>query len=833
MRFAVINLSRQSIAIPLMLAGMAIVFVSGCANTRIPRIDPNGSGLFAADGSSTEIIRPFSYGESDFRIPWFPKPAFSTDEESSTERADSQASSTVGYPGAIWVSPEKIAIPVGSEVVLHAGLIGSNGQLSVARRLDWTITEGQPGSFVKAGGGNPSNMQFLFPSLGSKATERYANVITAKSAEQVHQGTNTANDDIMVGPGQGWVTVTSKDTGNTRVAVGATAEPDWNQQFSYIDIEWIDVKWQFPEDQSVSAGESASLVTYIERPSSGTPIQGWTVRYRIRTTNNEDTVHEIQTDTTGTANIVLDPQDISSGSAQVLIEVIRPPLGDADETIVGRGSSLVTWNAPGLQLRATRNISMNVGDKRVLTAIVENPGNQVARNVVLVGQSPSNISVTNTSPPRTSQLESDYWELGDLPPNVQKRIEIQINGTVAGESTYRLIARSDDGLQSESIIPIQIDGFPILLTVDGPDTAGVGDVVTYRYILENPTAEIFANVEITATLDDGLVHVTQNDPTGDPTARQVRFTFDQIQPQQGAGKAISFKIREPGQQCHMLSVKLANGQTIERKVCLDVTETSPDLSVSSALDLKIEGPNKLTQSKPEQLSFTVTNTSEQDLTGVSITVKLPNELQAQLASDGHKLVGNDIILQIESLAPGESDVLVVQVLPIDASEKVVVRATASDSVAESEGAIESLDILIIGPTAQDTPAATNEPPLVLKVFELHDPIQAGKENTYFVIVKNTGNTAISNIQVIGQLSKGMRFSNAEHPLITQPTDVGVDTETGQITFPVIPLLNAGESSPSFKVSIINDAVGDSQLIISATAEGGLTAKPVSETTTAR
>ena len=177
--------------------------------------------------------------------------------------------------------------------------------------------------------------------------------------------------------------------------------------------------------------------------------------------------------------------------------------------------------------------------------------------------------------------------------------------------------------------------------------------------------------------------------------------------------------------------------------------------------------------------------------------------------------------------------LVVQVLPIDASERVVVRATASDSVAESEGAIESLDILIIGPAAQDTPAATNEPPLVLKVFELHDPIQAGKENTYFVIVKNAGNTAISNIQVIGQLSKGMRFSNAEHPLITQPTDVGVDTETGQITFPVIPLLNAGESSPSFKVSIINDAVGDSQLIISATAEGGLTAKPVSETTTAR
>ena len=833
MRFAVINLSRQGIAIPLMLAGMAIIFVSGCANTRVPRIDPNGSGLFAADGSSTEFIRPFSYGDSDFRIPWFPKPAFSTDEESGNERADSQASSTVGQPGAIWVSPEKIAVPVGSEVVLHAGLIGSNGQLSAARRLDWTITEGQPGSFVKAGGGNPSNMQFLFPSLGSKATERYANVITAKTAEQVHQGTDTANDDIMVGPGQGWVTVTSKDMGNTRVAIGATAEPDWNQQFSYIDVEWIDVKWQFPENQSVGAGQSASLVTYIEQPSSGTPIQGWTVRYRIRTTNDKDKVYEIQTDTTGTASIALDPQDISSGSAQVLIEVIRPPLGDADETIVGRGSSLVTWNAPGLQLYATRNIRMNVGDKRVLTAIVENPGNQVARNVVLVGQSPSNVSVTNTSPQRTSQLESDYWELGDLAPNAQKRIEIDINVTVAGESIYRLLARSDDGLQSESTIPIQIDGFPILLTVDGPDTAGVGDVVTYRYILENPTAETFANVEITATLDDGLVHVTQNDPIGDPTARQVRFTFEQIQPQQGAGKAISFKIRESGKQCHVLSVKLANGQTIKREVCLDVTETSPDLSVSPVLDLKIDGPNELTLSKPEQLSFTVTNTSEQDLPGVSITVKLPKELQAQLASDGHKLVGNDIILEIESLTAGDSDVLVVQVLPIDVTERVVVRATASASVAAGEDAIEALVIRINEPAAQDAPVTPNKPPLVLKVFELHDPIQAGKENTYFVIVKNTGNKALSNIQIIGQLSKGMRFISAEHPLITEPTDVGIDAETGQITFPVIPVLNAGESSPSFKVSIVNNAVGDSQLIISATAEGGLTAKPVSETTTAR
>ena len=177
--------------------------------------------------------------------------------------------------------------------------------------------------------------------------------------------------------------------------------------------------------------------------------------------------------------------------------------------------------------------------------------------------------------------------------------------------------------------------------------------------------------------------------------------------------------------------------------------------------------------------------------------------------------------------------LVVQVLPIDVSERVAVRATASASVAVGEDTIESLVIRINEPAAQDPPATPNELPLVLKVFELHDPIQAGKENTYFVIVKNTGNKALSKIQIIGQLSKGMRFSSAEHPLITQPTDVGIDAETGQITFPVIPVLNAGESNPPFKVSIVNNAVGDSQLIISATAEGGLTAKPVSETTTAR
>ena len=827
------NSNRQRVATAAMLVTLAILFVAGCANTRIPRIDPNGSGLFAADGSSTEFIRPFSYGESDFRIPWFPKPVFSADEESGTERADSQAVRTVGHPGAIWVSPERIAVPINSEVVLHAGLIGSNGQLSMARRLDWTITEGQPGGFLRAGGGNPSNMQFLFPSLGSKATERYANVITAKAAEQVHQGTNTTGDDIMVGPGQGWVTVTSKDLGNTRVAVGATAESDWNQQFSYIEIEWIDVKWLFPENQSVGAGQAANLVTHIERPSTGTPIQGWTVRYRIRTTGNDDTVHEVQTDLNGAASIALDPQGISSGSAQVLIEVVRPPIGDADETIVGRGSSLVTWNAPGLQLHATKNIRMNVGDKRILTAIVENPGNQVARNVVLVGQSPNNVFVTSTSPPPTSQVESIYWELGDLAPNDKKRIEIHIDGTVAGESTYRLIARSDDGLQSESTVPIQVSGFPILLSVDGPESARVGDTVTYRYILENPTDEPFANVEITATLDDGLIHATQNDPIGDPTARQVRFTFDQIQPQQGAGKAISFKIREPGQQCHELTVKLDNGQKIQRKVCLDVSETSPDLSVGPALDLKIAGPKEFTQSKSEQISFTVTNTSERDLTGVSITVELPPELQAQLASDGHKLMGSDIILEIESLAPDESDVLVVQVLPVDVTEKAVVHAVASDSVAAGEDAIESLEIRINEPTIPNSPAPPNETPLVIKVFELHDPIQAGKENTYFVIVTNTGQTPVSNIQISGNMSKGMRFSNAEHPLIMQPTDIAVDIESGQITFPVIASLKAGESSASFKVSIVNDAVGDSQLVISATAEGGLTAKPASETTTAK
>ena len=196
-------------------------------------------------------------------------------------------------------------------------------------------------------------------------------------------------------------------------------------------------------------------------------------------------------------------------------------------------------------------------------------------------------------------------------------------------------------------------------------------------------------------------------------------------------------------------------------------------------------------------------------------------------------MGSDIILEIESLAPDESDVLVVQVLPVDVTEKAVVHAVASDSVAAGEDAIESLEIRINEPTIPNSPAPPNETPLVIKVFELHDPIQAGKENTYFVIVTNTGQTPVSNIQISGNMSKGMRFSNAEHPLIMQPTDIAVDIESGQITFPVIASLKAGESSASFKLSIVNDAVGDSQLVISATAEGGLTAKPASETTTAK
>lgn len=834
MRFVEIKLSRHTFFVSVVLALVSSLILPGCSNTRIPKIDPNGSGLFSADGSSTEFIRPFSYGDSDFRIPWFPKPAFSTDDDSGTQRADSQATRTVGSPGSLWVSPKKISVPVNSEVVLHAGLIGSNGQLSPARRLDFTINDDQPGGFVKAGGGNPSNMQFLFPSLGSKATEKYANVITAKTTEQVTQGTNTPSDDVMVGPGQGWVTVTSKEIGVTNISVGAAAEAQWNQQFATIQVEWIDVKWQFPANQSISAGQPANLITRIEQQSTSTPISGWTVRYRIRTTGDDETVQQVQTDSSGIAAVTLDPADITSGSAQVLMEIIRPSnQEDSTENIVGRGSCIVTWNAPGLQLHATKSIKMNVGDSRVITAIVENPGNQVARNVVLVDQSPANISITTTSPPPTSTLESNYWELGNLPPNSKKQIEIQITGSVAGTSSYRLIARSDDGLQSESVVPIQIDGFPLLLSVDGPESAKVGEVVTYRYILENPTDGPFSNVELSATLEEGLIHVTQNDPIGDPSARQVRFNIDQIPAQQGAGKAISFKIREAGQQCHVLRVKLSNGQSIERNICLISKEDSPDLSVSPALELEISGAMEMSVAKPEQVTFKVSNTSNRDLTDVSITVKLPSQIQAQLASDGHRLEGDSIILDIETLAAGESDSLVVQVLPTDSVEKATILAKASDSVIGADDVSKTLEFRINAPPASVDPSNPVDSPLVLKVFELHDPILAGKENSYFVIVSNTGSNPISNIQVSAQMSKGLEFGAAQHPLIEQPSDLVVDAQTGQISFPVITSLDAGESSPSFKLTIKNAVIGDSQLVISATADNDIVAEPVSETTTAR
>ena len=68
----------------------------------------------------------------------------------------------------IWVSPKVMAAPIGSAVVLKAGIVGSKKQLLPGQKLEWTIAEGSPGIIESAGGGTPIPFVGCFPNMETR-----------------------------------------------------------------------------------------------------------------------------------------------------------------------------------------------------------------------------------------------------------------------------------------------------------------------------------------------------------------------------------------------------------------------------------------------------------------------------------------------------------------------------------------------------------------------------------------------------------------------------------------------------------------------------------------
>ncbi len=108
------------------------------------------------------------------------------------------------------VSPCRTIAPVGSEVVLLAGVRGQDEYLRTNERVEWTIESGGAGEFVDVGKGTWTDMMLGDFTRPRKISPTVAITSTSRQYLRLTRETPEQNDDINVLSGQAWVTVTSE-----------------------------------------------------------------------------------------------------------------------------------------------------------------------------------------------------------------------------------------------------------------------------------------------------------------------------------------------------------------------------------------------------------------------------------------------------------------------------------------------------------------------------------------------------------------------------------------------------------------------------------------------
>ena len=146
-------------------------------------------------------------------------------------------------PG-LTLTPLRIVAPVGTEVLMVAGVHGAGDPLLTGQRVEWMMAPGSVGTFLAVGEREGPNFLRWFGTPPQKISNDYAVTETVSVSRIITRGTIDPADDVSVLPGQAWVTLSSPIEGSSHVTafapelVGTTG----NRQSGVI--HWVDARWK-------------------------------------------------------------------------------------------------------------------------------------------------------------------------------------------------------------------------------------------------------------------------------------------------------------------------------------------------------------------------------------------------------------------------------------------------------------------------------------------------------------------------------------------------------------------------------------------------------------
>ena len=483
------------------VAALTVAAVSGCASCNLPRIDPSGEHVFVTDS-----VAPQS-------------PVYAAAPSSPTAAAPVNAGDYRDVPGglaagddvAVTIAPADLVAQVGSEAILVAGVVRSDGLLDAHRRLEWTISPGSVGQFTDI-----AKTDWVDRLLGDNNPHQivagnYAVGSTLHTYNRLTRGTPDPADDVYVTSGQGWVSLTSPVEGDSVVTVVAPQVYSWEARHKTATIHWLDVNWRFPPPAINPAGTKHTFTTTVTKHTTQSPSEGWLVRYTIANgppagfSPDGATSIEVPTNAAGQASAEIFQKTPANGTNQINIEVIRPgtlPGADGKKLIIGRGSTMKTWTAAVLQVKNSGPAVATVGSIAVYRLDIFNPGGLPAKDVQVSNAVPDGLSYVSSNPPAEVVDNVLRWRLGELVVGQRRSIEVNFRAAREGSAVNCVDVIAAGGLKVSDCATTTVTAAPAGAGGAGPGAGGaaVGALPIELKVSEPPPTPVGGQAKFLITI---------------------------------------------------------------------------------------------------------------------------------------------------------------------------------------------------------------------------------------------------------------------------------------------------------------------------------------------
>jgi uncharacterized repeat protein (TIGR01451 family) len=771
-----------------LFTGFAAIWLAtlGCAQIRVPAIDPTGERIFAPGSTYTTLEPPCG---AILHPSFLPRPAFS--EPSAipacasvlagppaigtvpVQPRPSQNLAIANAPDRVMMTPSKIVAPVGSEVVLLAGLAGADGHFITKQPMEFLLSQESVGHLLDVGEDNHPHLSHLLHRSPEKQSSNFALARTAAKSRTITRGTPATGDDIFLQRGQSWVTLTSASEGTSHVTAVAARAENWEQRRQTATVHWVDAQWQLPSPAVVRAGQAHLLTTSINRMSDGAPVSTWIVRYTVISGppvgfgNQRAQSTELPSGLNGKYSVSVQPTSNQPGATQIRIEILSPSLTgrDGQPVVVGQGTTTITWSAAGLAVRITGPQSGAVGATLNYQIEISNPGDLPADNVIVTAKLPPTLQpIGVTDGLRGGDVE---WQIARLEAHGRQQFNLQCRAKSSGSIRLFAHARTASGVQSEQAsLDTEIVQSALRLTMElagvaDPRQIRVGDQISYNVEVLNIGNIPLTNVRVRDLFDAGL-----DEASGERSP--ITKSLGNLAPGHPSRFAVTFNIRQAGELCHQIEVTADGGHATSDEKCIRVGQADYELSV------EIHGPRESVLGETVNHEIVVSNTGDTELTGVRVVYRADESLLPKRATENFVPRDGALVWTVPSLLAAESKTFTVRCGTVTLDERAATRVSVSTTqgLTKATSLVTAIRQAGAGGAGPAEPAPRREPPrqppipqppangtLRLEVAATTGLVNVGDSATYVVVITNDRQVADKQVQVNLFLSEGLDFVN--------------------------------------------------------------------------